>query len=145
MQNVPKCIQIHNLACSYIRLHAVTWACMKSFLRLSSSQEFRSACLRLSKHKEQLVLKHIDKNIKMDKWLIIDWQSRSLKLQPVKRIVKEGKYGEESIRIEIIVIVPDHVQKRKKYVNCVKDVESDQKKIETNLVLKSRHSSVFVC
>ena len=56
--------------------------------------------------------------------------------------MKEWKYGEESIRIEVIVIVPDHVQKREKYVNCVKDVESDQKKIETNLVLKSRHSSV---
>ena len=56
--------------------------------------------------------------------------------------MKEGKYGEESIRIEIIVIVPDHVQKREKYVNCVKDVEGNQKKIETNLVLKSRHTSL---
>ena len=58
--------------------------------------------------------------------------------------MKEGKYGEESIRIEIIVIVPDYVKKREKNVNCVKDVESDQKKIETNLVLKGRHSSAVV-
>ena len=55
--------------------------------------------------------------------------------------MKEGKYGEESIWIEIIVIIPDHVKKREKYVNCVKDVEGNQKKIETNLVLKSRHLS----
>ena len=55
------CMQFPDLACSYMRLHAVTWACMSlhrvpwacmqlhklacsSFLRLSSSQEFRSAC-----------------------------------------------------------------------------------------------------
>ena len=56
--------------------------------------------------------------------------------------MEKWKYGEESIWIEVIVIVPNNVEKREKYVNCVKDVESDQKKIETNLVLKSRHSSV---
>ena len=46
-------MQLHKLACSYTKLHAVTWACMQlhkltcsSFLRLSSSQEFRSACLK---------------------------------------------------------------------------------------------------
>ena len=45
------CMQLHKHTCSYISLHAVTWACMQflelacsSFLRLSSSQEFRSAC-----------------------------------------------------------------------------------------------------
>ena len=57
--------------------------------------------------------------------------------------MKKWEYGEESIWIEIIVIVPDHVQKREKYVNCVKDIESNQKKVETNLVLKSRHSSLM--
>ena len=56
--------------------------------------------------------------------------------------MKKWEYGEESIRIEIIVIVPDHVQKSEKDVNCVKDVEGNQKKIETNLVLKSRHTSL---
>ena len=56
--------------------------------------------------------------------------------------MKEGKYGEESIRIEIIVIVSDNIQKREKDVNCVKDVEGNQKKIETNLVLKGRHTSL---
>ena len=66
------CMQSHKLACSYMSLHAVTWACMQfpelswssmslheipwaciqshgltnsSFPCLSSSQEFRSACL----------------------------------------------------------------------------------------------------
>ena len=46
-------MQLHNLAFSYVSLHAVPWACMQfhelvcsSFLRLSSSQEFCSACLR---------------------------------------------------------------------------------------------------
>ena len=49
--------------------------------------------------------------------------------------MKKWEYGEESIRIKVIVIVPDHVQKREKDVKCVKDVQGHQKKIETNLVL----------
>ncbi len=53
--------------------------------------------------------------------------------------MKEWKYWEESIRIKIIVIVPDNIQKREKDVKCVEDVEGHQKKIETNLVLESRH------
>ena len=50
-QNVPECMQICELKCSHISLHAVTKAFMQlcklvysSFLCLSSSQEFRSAC-----------------------------------------------------------------------------------------------------
>ena len=46
------CTQLHKLACCYISLHAVAYACMQLhklacsfFLRLSSSQEFCSACL----------------------------------------------------------------------------------------------------
>ena len=45
------CMQFPELAYSSLSLHAVTWACIQfpglacsSFLRLSSSQEFRSAC-----------------------------------------------------------------------------------------------------
>ena len=72
------CMQLHKLTCSYISLHTVTWACMQfpelayscmslhavlwaylqlhelacsSFLRLSSSQEFRSACLNRNRRK----------------------------------------------------------------------------------------------
>ena len=48
-------MQLHKLTCSYISLRADTWACMQlhelacsSFLRLSSSQEFRSACWKIS-------------------------------------------------------------------------------------------------
>ena len=43
-------MQLHKLACSYMSLHAVHWACMQfielacSSAGLSSSQEFRSAC-----------------------------------------------------------------------------------------------------
>ena len=38
-------LQLHKLACSYIGLHAVIYKLTcSSFLRLSSSQEFRSAC-----------------------------------------------------------------------------------------------------
>ena len=55
--------------------------------------------------------------------------------------MKKWEYGEECIRIKVIVIVPDHVQKREKDVKCVKDVQGHQKKIETNLVLESRHTS----
>ena len=77
-------MQLHKLACSYISLHAVTWACMQVhelacgslslhcsmslhevpwvcmqfhelvcsyFLCLSSSQEFRSACLFSAKNR----------------------------------------------------------------------------------------------
>ena len=46
-------MQFHELACSFMSMHAVSWACMQfqdllcSYrLRLSSSQEFRSACLK---------------------------------------------------------------------------------------------------
>ena len=49
-------MQLHKFAYSYMSLHAVPWACMQlhklacsSFLRLSSSQEFRSACLNYPK------------------------------------------------------------------------------------------------
>ena len=77
-QNVPECMQICELKCSHISLHAVTKAfmqlcklafsfislhavsltCMQfhelvcsSFLCLSSSQEFRSACFHLNLHR----------------------------------------------------------------------------------------------
>ena len=58
--------------------------------------------------------------------------------------MKKWKYGEESIRVKVIVIVPDNIQKREKDVNCVKDVEGHQKKIETNLVLESRHTAFLL-
>ena len=51
-------MQLHKLACSYISLHAVPWAWIQfyelvcnSFLCLSSSQEFRSACFQLKENK----------------------------------------------------------------------------------------------
>ena len=74
------CLQLCKLKCSYISLHEVTWACMQfpelalqfpelhevrwaymklhelvcsSFLCLSSSQEFRSACLKEKPSKQR--------------------------------------------------------------------------------------------
>ena len=38
------CMQFHYLSCSFMSLYVVSWACSSSFLCLSSSQEFRSAC-----------------------------------------------------------------------------------------------------
>ena len=55
--------------------------------------------------------------------------------------MKKWEYGEESIRVKVIVIVPDNIQESEKDVKCVKHVEGHKKKIETNLVLKSRHTS----
>ena len=55
--------------------------------------------------------------------------------------MKERKNGEEGIRIKVLMVVSDHIQKCEKDVKCVKNVESDQEKIETNLVLESRHLS----
>ena len=61
-QNVLECMQIHELARNYISLHAITQACMQlhklacSFcLRLSSSQELRSACLVILLEQSQLL------------------------------------------------------------------------------------------
>ena len=57
--------------------------------------------------------------------------------------MKEWEDGEESIWIKVLMIVPDNIQKRKKDVKCVKNVEGDQEKIEANLVLKCRHRIHF--
>ena len=57
--------------------------------------------------------------------------------------MKKWEYGEESIRIKVVMIVPDHIQEREKNVKCVKDVKGHKKKIETNLVLESRHTFLW--
>ena len=46
-ENVPTCIQIHELVCSYIRLLSVNESACSSFLCLGSSQEFWCYCMQL--------------------------------------------------------------------------------------------------
>ena len=68
------CMQLHKLACSYISLHAVTWGCMQfhelvcsSYLCLSSSQEFRSACSNKQTFLSQiLALKNCKRSVMRD-------------------------------------------------------------------------------
>ena len=59
--------------------------------------------------------------------------------------MKERKDGEERIWIKVLMIVPDNIQKGEKDVKSVENVEGNKEKVETNLVLKSRHSSAVVC
>ena len=62
--------------------------------------------------------------------------------QPVKRIVKVGKYCQQSFRIEIIMIVPHYIQNGKYNVKSVKHIEGNQQIIEANLILKRRISQI---
>ena len=70
-------MKYHELACSTVSLHAVPWACMQfhelpcsSFLCLSSSQEFRSACLFWTSNFFSVFSSHC--------WLLLGLQHKNL-------------------------------------------------------------------
>ena len=46
------------------------------------------------------------------------------------------EHSKEGFRIVIFMVVPDDIQEGKHNVESIKDVESNQKIVETNLLLK---------
>ena len=56
--------------------------------------------------------------------------------ESVERVVKVGKYCQQSFRVELVVIVPHDIKDSKDQVKCIKHIESDQEVVEANFLLK---------
>ena len=63
------------------------------------------------------------------------YEDAAAETQSVERVVKVGKYREESLGVKLLVVVPHHVQEGKHDVESIEHIQSNQQIVETNLLL----------